>query len=199
MKKSILAPILAIVVMAAILLGLNKGFAAKDAALNEQELSIMLHNLLPRSVEFVEEPYTGEDANIQTVYKAENGYVIETVTNGYVGEITMYIGVSLEGKVTGLVVRDQSETFGLGAQALTDHAFLKQFLNSSGSFEVATSAADVFSGATGVDVQTEGDTVEIDALTGATVTSKAIVRAVNSAVAYVTGADTDSAATSWGG
>jgi len=39
----------------------------------------------------------------------------------------------------------------------------------------------------------------IDALTGATVTSKAIVRAVNSAVAYVTGADTVSAATSWGG
>jgi Na+-translocating ferredoxin:NAD+ oxidoreductase RnfG subunit len=39
----------------------------------------------------------------------------------------------------------------------------------------------------------------VDAITGATVTSKAVVRSVNSAVAFVTGADTDSGATSWGG
>ena len=42
-----------------------------------------------------------------------------------------------------------------------------------------------------------GETV--DALTGATVTSKAVVRCINSAVAYVTGADATTAATSWGG
>ena len=36
-------------------------------------------------------------------------------------------------------------------------------------------------------------------ITGATVTSKAVVRCVNSAVAYVTGADIESGATSWGG
>ena len=41
--------------------------------------------------------------------------------------------------------------------------------------------------------------VYVDAITGATVTSKAIARSVNSAVAYVTGADVASAATSWGG
>ena len=39
----------------------------------------------------------------------------------------------------------------------------------------------------------------IDAITGATVSSKAVTRAVNSAVAYVTGADTTSSATTWGG
>jgi len=44
-----------------------------------------------------------------------------------------------------------------------------------------------------------GDTVDVDAITGATVTSKAIVRSVNSAVSYVTGADVSSGATSWGG
>ena len=77
--------------------------------------------------------------------------------------------------------------------------FLKQFLNSSGTFAVATQGADAFSGATGTEASAEGDTVDVDALTGATVTSKAIVRCVNSAVAFVTGADTESAATSWGG
>lgn len=178
MKKSILAPILAIVVMAAILLGLNKGFAAKEAALNDQELSIMLHNLLPRSVEFVEEPYTGEDANIQTVYKAENGYVIETLVYGYADNIRMLVGVSNKGNVTGLVVRELNETPGLGGNALFDVDFLAQFLNTSGEAEV-------------------GNTV--DGMTGATVTSKAVTRSVNSAVAFVTGADVASSATSWGG
>ena len=40
---------------------------------------------------------------------------------------------------------------------------------------------------------------DIDALTGATVTSKAVTRAVNSAVAFVTGADISSSATEWEG
>ncbi len=199
MKKGILLPVVTILVAAAILLaasfGLN-GIAAKNA---QADHIWLMQTLLPGSVEFTLEPYSGEDANIQSIHRSENGFVIETVTYGYAGNITMYIGVNNDGKVTGLVVRDLSETFGLGAEALTDHVFLSQFLNSSGSFEVVTGAPDAFSGATGEVTETTGDTVEVDALTGATVTSKAIVRAVNSAVAYVTGADTASSATTWGG
>ena len=70
------------------------------------------------------------------------------------------------------------ETFGLGRNALTDHEFLYQFLNTSGEAEVGTN---------------------VDAITGATVTSRAIARSINSAVAVVTGADTASSATTWGG
>ena len=197
MKKPILLPVLSIALAAVILLaaafGLN-GIAAKNA--QAEHLAIM-QTILPGSEAFTLEPYAGEDANIVSVHKAENGFVIETVTYGYAGDITMLIGVSNAGKVTGLVVRDMSETFGLGAQALTDHVFLAQFLNSAGTFAVATPGADAFSGATG---ETEGEAdVNVDAITGATVTSKAIVRCVNSAVAYVTGADVASGATSWGG
>ena len=199
MKKPVLLPVIAIVVAALILLaasfGLN-GIAAENAQKDHIQL---MQTLLPDSKEFTLEPYSGEDANIRSVHKAENGFVIETVTYGYAGEITMFVGVNNEGKVTGLVVRDLSETFGLGKEALTDNLFLKQFLNSSGTFEVVTAAPDAFSGATGEVTEIEGDSVGIDALTGATVTSKAIVRAVNSAVAYVTGADAASAATTWGG
>lgn len=199
MKKPVLLPVIAIVVATLVLLaasfGLN-GIAAQNAQKDHIQL---MQTLLPDSKEFALEPYSGEDANIRSVHKAENGFVIETVTYGYAGEITMFVGVNKDGKVTGLVVRDLSETFGLGKEALTDHVFLKQFLNSSGSFEVVTAAPDAFSGATGEVAEVEGDTVGVDALTGATVTSKAIVRAVNSAVAYVTGADAASAATTWGG
>ena len=199
MKKPILLPILTILAAAAILLatsfGLN-GIAERNA---QKDHLWLMQTLLPDSKEFTLVPYTGEDANIRAVHKAENGFVIETVTYGYAGDITMFVGVNNEGRVTGLVVRDLSETFGLGAEALTDHIFLKQFLNSSGTFEVVTAAPDAFSGATGEVTEADGETVGIDALTGATVTSKAIVRAVNSAVAYVTGADAVSAATTWGG
>ena len=56
-----------------------------------------------------------------------------------------------------------------------------------------------FSSATGTDTAADGESVEVDAISGATVTSKAVIRCVNSAVAYVTGADTETGATSWGG
>ena len=197
MKKTILLPLISIILAAALLFGMSyalQGLAVKNA--QAEHLTIM-QTVLPDSTTFTVEPYTGEDANIRSVHKADNGFVIETVTYGYAGEITMLIGVSNEGKVTGLVVRDMSETFGLGANALTDHVFLSQFLNGS-EFAVAGAEADAFSGATGA-AETSDAAVEVDAIAGATVTTKAIIRSVNSAVAYVTGADIESGATSWGG
>ena len=197
MKKSILIPILAIALCAALLFGVSsltsgmyldnaRGWHLKD-----------MQTVLPGAVDFTVEPYAGEDANIISVHKAEKGYVIETQTYGYAGNITVLVGVSSEGKVTGLVVRDLSETVGLGANALHDTDFLAQFLNGSGSFAIGTPGADAFSGATGT--ETTGEETYVDAITGATVTSKAIARCVNSAVGYVTGADVSSGATSWGG
>jgi len=199
MKKDILMPIGAILLAALILFGLCFGLQG-TAAKNAQEAHLQLmKTLLPDSTSFTVEPYSGEDANIRSVHKGENGFVVETVTYGYAGEITMYVGVSNAGKVTGLVVWDAHETRGLGNRALTDHVFLAQFLNKTGSFAVATQGADAFSGATGDTAAAEGESVDVDGITGATVTSKAVVRCVNSAVAYVTGADAASSATTWGG
>ena len=196
MKKLIISLIL----VAAILLGASFGLKTV-AETNAQAVHLkMMQTILPDSTTFTLESYSGDDANIRSVHKAENGFVIETMTYGYAGEITMLVGVNNEGRVTGLVVRDMSETFGLGANALNDHVFLAQFLNSAGTFAVAANEADAFSSATGTDTAADsGETVDVDAISGATVTSKAVVRCVNSAVAYVTGADTETGATSWGG
>ena len=190
-------PIIAIVLAALILFGAAWGLK-RVGEKNAQAYHIeLMQTLLPGSDSFTVEPYDGEDANIRSVHKAENGFVIETVTYGYAGEITMLIGVNNDGKVTGLVVKDAHETPGLGNNALTDHVFLSQFLNGEGEFSVATAGADAFSGATG---ESAADASEVDAITGATVTSKAVVRCVNSATAYVTGADVSSSATEeWGG
>ena len=198
MNKSVFLPVLTILVAAVILLGAAFGLSGVTEANAQADHIRLLKTLLPGSTEFTVEPYAGEDETIRSVHKGEGGFVIETVSYGYAGNITVLVGVNNDGKVTGIVVDDLSETFGLGREALTDVDFLKQFLNSSGTFAVATHGADAFSGATGAET-TEGDTVDVDALTGATVTSKAVVRCVNAAVAYVTGADTESAATSWGG
>ena len=195
MKK----PIIALILAAALLLGLSVGLDGMAVRNAEQYHLKLMQTLLPGATEFTLEPYAGEDANIRSVHKSDIGFVVETVTYGYAGEITMLVGVNNAGKVTGLVVSKAHETFGLGGKALTDHVFLSQFLNKTGSFEVATAGADAFSGATAEAAPAEGEAVSVDAITGATVTSKAVVRCVNSAVAYVTGADAVTEATSWGG
>lgn len=176
--RKILVPILTILIAAAILLGMYNGLLGVRKANEEKELQAKMETILPGSTTFTPEEYTGEDTNIVAVYKGETGYVVATQTYGYAGNIAMLIGVCDEGNVTGLQVRNMEETYGLGAEALTDWEFLAQFLRTEGDAEIGTN---------------------IDAITGATVTSKAIARSVNSAVDFVTGADTSSAATSWGG
>lgn len=178
MFKSIVTPVLAILLATVVLLGMNWGLSDLREAKAEAELNAALLKLLPGSTQFSPEEYTGEDANIRTVYKGDQGYVILTATQGYAGPISVLIGVSNEGVVKGLQIREMSETYGLGWNALTDVEFLKQFLNTKGDAQVGSN---------------------VDAIAGATVTSKAVARCVNSAVAFVTGADADSGATSWGG
>ena len=176
--RKIWMPIVSLVVAALVLLGLYNGLLQTRQANREKELQTKMATLLPGSSTFTPESYSGEDATITCVYKGETGYVIGTTTAGYAGPISMLIGVSADGYVTGLQVRNMEETYGLGAEALTDWEFLAQFLRNEGDATVGTN---------------------IDAITGATVTSKAIARCVNSAVAFVTGADISSGATSWGG
>ena len=195
MKK----PIIALILAAALLLGLSVGLDGMAVRNAEQQHLKLMQTLLPGATEFILEPYSGEDAVIRSVHKSDLGFVIETRTYGYAGDITMLIGVSNAGHVTGLVVETAHETPGLGGNALHDHEFLAQFLNKTGSFEVETSGADAFSGATAEAAPAEGEASGVDAITGATVTSKAVVRCVNSAVSYVTGADVTTEATSWGG
>ena len=179
MKNKIVAPILAMVIAAVVLFGgkaVLSGTAEKNVEIARNKIMLVL---LPGSTSFAPEEFdAAENTAIKSVYKAENGYVIESTAYGYNGDIVLMVGVSNEGKVTGVVVKDLQETRGLGADALTDVPFLAQYLLTGGDAEVGTN---------------------VDALTGATVSSKAVTKAVNSAVAYVTGADTSSAATEWGG
>lgn len=161
-----------------LLLALSAVLSPLEEEHSAAEQETMLQTLLPGGAPYVEEPYSGEDANISTVYRATTGYIVETVTSGYAGDITMLVAVDLQGTVVGAVVRDMEETFGLGMEALSDAEFLSQLVWSQGNLSIGEN---------------------MDAITGATVTSRAVANAVNSASAFVTGADVSSGATEWGG
>ena len=106
-------------------------------------------------------------------YAGENGYAVEVAPSGFGGAITMMVGVDFEGKVLGISVISHPETAGLGAVADADTpkgiAFREQFVGTSGS----------------VSVTKDGGT--LDAITGATITSRAICAGGNAALDCVAG------------
>lgn len=105
---------------------------------------------------------------------ALKGYVITVTTNnGYGGAIQIAVGISSEtSQVKGVEVLSISETAGLGMNAQKEE-FRSQYVDKeiSGSGYVVTKNG----------AQTPA---EIDAISGATITSKAVTDAVNMAVAY---------------
>ncbi len=94
------------------------------------------------------------------------GYVVVNIAKGYGGDISVMTGVDLDGKVTGVNILSHSETAGLGAKAATEK-FRNQF---SGLISGITVSKDKAGGNS------------IDAITGATITSRAVTQAVNAAI-----------------
>lgn len=111
----------------------------------------------------------GTATGLGDVASEENfyGYVIGITTKeGYNGEISFYAGITADGTLKGVSLLQIAETPGLGMNA--ESVLLPQFRDvEAGSFQV------VKTGAVGPD--------EIDAISGATVTSDAITGGVNAA------------------
>lgn len=100
------------------------------------------------------------------------GYVIAaTSPNGYGGEMQAAVGITKDGKLTGMGLVSHSETAGLGSKA-GDPEFTDQFkgLNAS-KIEYYKSGANA-------------DNNEIDAISGATISTGAATEAVNAAIAF---------------
>jgi len=76
-KKSIWMPLVTIAVAAAMLLGATIGLQTVGEAKAQSEHLRIMRTILPDSTDFVVEPYAGDDANIRSVHKADNGFVIE--------------------------------------------------------------------------------------------------------------------------
>ncbi len=98
-----------------------------------------------------------------------SGYCISVAPQGFNGPITMIVGIDPEGSCYGVKITSLSETPGLGAKA-QDESFYGQF-------------ADGKKGVLSV-VKNKPETTEneINAISGATITSKAVTQGVNNAL-----------------
>ena len=98
------------------------------------------------------------------------GYVITTTDkDGFGGNIQITVGIKKDGTINGVSILSISETAGLGMKA-TEPSFYNQYVNKQ---------ADKF-----VVSKDGGDGEQIDALSGATITSRAVTGAVNAALGY---------------
>lgn len=99
------------------------------------------------------------------------GYAIKAETKGYAGAITLMAGISKEGKITGIQILSQSETAGLG-QNCTKEPFKKNFRNKPIDTPLVV-----------IKTSPVKDN-EVSAITGATITSKAVTDIVNDIVEF---------------
>lgn len=157
------------VVVTAVLGGANaltKDAIAAQEAVAEQAARA---EVLPGASEF--RASGTENVWIGAANGADVGCVCITQTNGYGGALRVMTGISADGAVTGVSILKNSETVGLGANCVKE-SFRSQFVGT-----VPEKGYSVYKA--GGDVPASGG---IAALTGATITSNAVVAAVNEAL-----------------
>ena len=160
-------------VTAGLLAGVNAITAPIIAELNAAATQEAISAVLPGGFDSEITDYADASGIVSKVYQGEAGYALEVGPGGFDNTITMMVGIDNEGKVLGISIVNHTETAGLGAVADADTpkgiAFREQFIGTSGS----------------VSVTKDGGT--LDAITGATITSRAICVGVNAALDCVAG------------
>ena len=155
-------------VVAAALAGINAITKDKIAAIKQANTLAAIEAVLPGGGSEV--AVSGNAGNVKKVYQSDAGYAIQVTPSGFGGTIDMMVGVAKDGSVLGISIISHSETAGLGAVAAADtsagQAFRSQFAGMSGTLAVSK------------------DGGQVEAITGATITSRAVTGAVNEAVAY---------------
>ena len=156
-------------VVAVCLAAVNKITAPAIAELNAKNTQAAIEAVLPGGGEELAE-FPAVDL-VAKVYASETGYAVQVTPGGFDNTITMMVGVDKAGNVLGIDVISHTETAGLGAVADAETpagiAFREQFIGKSGSVSVSK------------------DGGEIDSITGATITSRAICVGINAALECV--------------
>ncbi len=171
-------------ISALILAVVNNVTAPVIAANNAKKQAEAMQKVIPGAAGFLDENLamkfllsSGDAAdkvsNISQIFEAKDsngntaGYAVMVNPNGYGGIISMVVGVSEDGTVTGVDIISQSETAGLGARC-TEDGFKAQFTGKKANITVAKGG--------------NGDENSIDAISSATITSKAVTSGVNAAI-----------------
>ena len=169
--------LLVITAVAAMLLGFvsetTKEAIAQQALKTEQ--AAMAETLPGEGLEFETMLNTASgdaaDGTITKVAKATKdgetfGFVVTANPSGFGGAVSTMVGIDADGVITGLRILSHAETPGLGAIA-TDPSFYEQFAGKSGEVKVTK------------------DGGEINAITSATITSRAVSDGATEALNWV--------------
>lgn len=147
----------------------------KDAATLEEDIALME---AAENIKLSDYDTNFANVTVSEVNKAFDangnhiGYIVVVTTmEGYGGEISMAFGYTLEGKTTGLAMLTINETVGLGAKASEDE-FRNQFANKQ-----VTEFSYTKNGASAEN--------EINAISGATITTNAVVNAMNGGIYFL--------------
>lgn len=145
----------------------NNVTADKIAENEEQNKQNSMRTVLPDAAEFeeIEENvlYLGKDKDGNPV-----GYAVSTATQGYGGQVKVMTGIGTDGVIIGVdVFYNDDETPGLGKNT-SNESFRDQYKGLKVDSEIAVSKD-----------RTDGQTV--DAVTSATISSRAVTKAVNEA------------------
>ena len=158
-------------VVAVALAGVNMITAPAIAELNAQNTQAAIEAVLPGGgTEMADFPAVDL---VSKVYASDAGYAVQVTPGGFDNTITMMVGVDKAGNVLGIDVVSHTETAGLGAVSDADTpagiSFREQFIGAAGSVAVTK------------------DGGQMDAITGATITSRAICVGVSAALDVVAG------------
>ena len=156
-------------IVAAALAGVDAITSPIIAQRNAEKTQAAVEKVLPGGGQLLES-FPDETGLVQAVYASETGYAVQVAPAGFGGTIVMMVGI-VDGRVTGIDIISHAETPSLGAVAAENNAkgeaFRHQFAGLSGRLAVIR------------------DGGHIDALTSATITSRAITNGVNAALACV--------------
>ena len=128
-----------------------------------EETQKAMQEVLP-SAAYEDVEYSGADSRVLGIQKAgDAGWIVTVKVPGSQNTIEMLVGVDGSGSVTGVKMIDIKETAGLGAKA-EDAEWCAQFKGANSHVAVTKDGGD------------------IDAITGATITSRAVSDGVNAAL-----------------
>lgn len=173
MKKAILVPTIALFVICLVstaLLALANNVTAPIIDKLAIQTEIESRNEVLETAEIFEEKSDNGIDYVVGLDKDGNeiGMVFTSTAKSYGGEIIVMTGVDMEGKITGIKLLHINDTPGLGMNAQKPE-FRDKFLGMSDKITIVKNSANAANN-------------EIDALSGATISSNAVADAVNEAL-----------------
>ena len=151
-------------VTALLLAGVNALTAPTIAANNELEKKNAISAIFPDADDIRQADVAAD--GVESIYLVMTdgdliGYAASVAPTGFGGAMDIMVGVGADGSVVGIKIVSHSETPGLGSRVNSD-SFLSQYKGLGGVLTVGR---------------------DVDAITGSTISSKAVTKGVNSALA----------------